>query len=588
MRPNDSNECIAVPAIGFRLLVFPVAFCLAGHVASAVLPFAHTQPAGPIRATSATLNGMAVANLLPTTAWFEWGTNTDYGTSTDPQNIGSGFHVVRVSAPIPDLTVGGVYHFRLVASNSTAVVLGFDSIFTTSMRVQNWGSYSFGSPVVPPGLTNLAGIACGHGHGLALRNDGTVAAWMVGFIYPNYGQTNVPPGLSNVIAVAGGYSHSMALKEDGTVVAWGKYASGTPADVPANLTNVIAIAGGDYHSVALKADGKLVSWGNPPSPEITNIPATVVDIVGIACGSSHTLALKADGTVFAWRDNTPPSYVTNMAAITTMASLNLGLKGDGTVVDWGATFSIDIPKPPNLTNIVGIATGTTYYEVLNASGIVQGWGRAQDVTNIPPGLSNVIAIASGDYHRVGLASVDLPPIALPRFVSGGVNTAFPISLTAFDPNGDLLSFRITSLPTNGVLYQYQPGGPGLPITLPGTLVTDASRVIFVPSPDTSGNPFDSFSFSAIDRELEGVSAPCTVAILPRPVIQAAGFTNGISAGFALSFVGVTNTRYTIWGSSGLGPWSFLGSATQVSPGQFSFTDYTFTNSPVRFYRLRSP
>ena len=34
-------------------------------------------------------------------------------------------------------------------------------------------------------------------------------------------QTEVPVGLSDVVSVAAGYGHSLALKRDGTVAAWG-------------------------------------------------------------------------------------------------------------------------------------------------------------------------------------------------------------------------------------------------------------------------------------------------------------------------------------------------------------------------------
>jgi hypothetical protein len=38
----------------------------------------------------------------------------------------------------------------------------------------------------------------------------------------------------------------------------------------------------------------------------------------------------------------------------------------------------------------------------------------------------------------------------------------------------------------------------------------------------------------------------------------------------------------------LSNWMALGGVTEVSPGQFQFTDTSATNSPRRFYRLRSP
>ena len=38
----------------------------------------------------------------------------------------------------------------------------------------------------------------------------------------------------------------------------------------------------------------------------------------------------------------------------------------------------------------------------------------------------------------------------------------------------------------------------------------------------------------------------------------------------------------------LSNWTTLSDATEVSPGQFQFTDPQATNSPGRFYRVRSP
>jgi alpha-tubulin suppressor-like RCC1 family protein len=55
-----------------------------------------------------------------------------------------------------------------------------------------------------------------------------------------------------VTAVAAGGNFSLALKSDGTVAAWGGTDAGeTPP--PANLTNVIAIDAGGNHGLAVVA-----------------------------------------------------------------------------------------------------------------------------------------------------------------------------------------------------------------------------------------------------------------------------------------------------------------------------------------------
>jgi hypothetical protein len=456
-------------------------------------PYAKTQVAAPIRATTATLNGMAVPRGQQTYAWFEWGTNTTYGNVTAAQYISNGTHVVRVTNLLTGLIEGGVYHFRIVASNSVGVTRGFDFMFTTAMKIQNWGYWLLGPPQIPPGLTNISGIAGGHRHSLAIRNDGSLVAWMQCFPFttPAVGQTSVPAGLSNVVSVAGGFSHCLAVTGAGTVVTWGAYADGTAPTVPSGLSNVIAVAGGDYHSVALKSDGTVVEW----SSKGETAPFNLVDVVAISCGSSHTLALKANGTVTVWGSDlgatAAPSSETSLVAVATMGYWNAALRTNGTTLEWGLPVSSDVAKPANISNVVAITTGYSSVQVLKSDGTVVGWGNANDVLAIPPQLSNVVAIAGGDYYMTGLGPGNLPPRAYNVSARGPTNTPISISLSAsspIDPNGDPVVFKITSLPIAGSLYQYTSNGPGDQIVAPGTFLTDTSRVIFMPAPGVYGSP----------------------------------------------------------------------------------------------------
>ena len=429
-------------------------------------PAAFTQPAGPVLFTNATLNGMVWPRGNPTFAWFEWGPDTRYGNATAPVSA-NGASVARVSGGIPDLAAGGVYHCRLVASNS---LYGFDQLFTTGMKVQNWGGYPYGRPVIPAGLTNLVGVAAGHGHCLALRNDGTVAAWIVGFSYPDHGQTNVPAGLSNVVAIAGGFSDSLAVKADGTVVAWGNY-------------------------------------------------------------------------------------------------------------------NADVPKPAFLTNVVVVASGFGYGEVVKADGTLAAWGKTIDATNVPPGLSNVVAFASGDDHCVGLAPVDLPPACFPGSRTGGTNQDLTLALPVYDPNGDELTVRSTSLPVRGSLFQYTDNGRGDPIIAAGTILTNPPRVIFAPDPATFGVGYAGIGFSAADGEYQSDPASYSISVMPPPIIQSAGISVTPRNALSLTFAGLSGGNYAVLRSSAFGTWTYLGKAIETTSGEFSFTDYAVTNSPVGFYRV---
>ena len=95
-------------------------------------------------------------------------------------------------------------------------------------------------------LNNVAALASGLQHCLALRSNGTVVAWGS----DHYGESTVPDGLTNVVAIAAAEHLSLALKRDGTVAAWGGNYFGQ-SSVPAGLSNVSAVAAAGWFSLAL-------------------------------------------------------------------------------------------------------------------------------------------------------------------------------------------------------------------------------------------------------------------------------------------------------------------------------------------------
>lgn len=93
-------------------------------------------------------------------------------------------------------------------------------------------------------------------------------------------------------------------------------------------------------------------------------------------GNGFALALKSDGRVSAWGDNTsgqtsPPAGLSNVVAVSAGWFHSVALKSDGKVVLWGAVgpgkggqYHI---LPPGLKNVIGIATADqgTYALVLD-------------------------------------------------------------------------------------------------------------------------------------------------------------------------------------------------------------------------------
>ena len=93
-----------------------------------------------------------------------------------------------------------------------------------------------------------------------------------------------------------------------------------------------------------------------------------------------------------------------------------------------------------------------------------------------------------------------------------------LQATDVDDDDATLGFRITTLPANGKLYQYDAGAKGAEITPAGTLLTDtAGRLFFEPDVDFDGS--DSFQYRANDGALDSVAA-ATVNITVEPVNDA--------------------------------------------------------------------
>ncbi|MEW6330692.1 MAG: DUF5050 domain-containing protein [Pseudomonadota bacterium] len=436
--------------------------------AATTQPTATTNAATAITSNSAMLNGSVNPNGIATGAFFQWGTTISYGNTTPSQVIGSGTSAVNFIANLTGLAPNTVYHFRVVATNgSGGTTFGNDQSFTTfplgsgipvntsiaggsefTLAIKNdgtvwtWGNNSSGqlgdgttsnrfTPVQVAGLTGVKAVAAGgdndpanQGHGIALKNDGTVWTWgrnVEGQLGDgSFSNRNAPvqvSGLTGVTSIAGGAEHTIALKGDGTVWTWGSNIYGqlgdgaeplmrinrsSPVQV-VGLTGVIAIASGAFHSIALKNDGTVWTWGENSQGMLgdgtttdSSTPVQVNGLTGvtaIAGGWIHTVALKNDGTVWTWGDNLQ------------------GELGDGTFTD-----SLIPVQVSGLTGVTAIAAGLKHTLALKSDGTVWAWGYNGDsalgdgtvvTRNIAVQtneLASITAIAAGTMHSIALKS----------------------------------------------------------------------------------------------------------------------------------------------------------------------------------------
>ena len=87
---------------------------------------------------------------------------------------------------------------------------------------------------------------------------------------------------------------------------------------------------------------------------------------------------------------------------------SLALKYDGTVVAWGDDSAGQTNVPAGLSNVVAIAAGGFHSLALKTDGSVVAWG--DDSASSPScrsGLSNVVAIAAGYLHSMALTPVSI-------------------------------------------------------------------------------------------------------------------------------------------------------------------------------------
>src|SRR6516162_8892698 len=114
---------------------------------------------------------------------------------------------------------------------------------------------------------------------------------------------------------------------------------------------------------------------------------------------SFVSSTRADTQVSAWgrsdygQTNVPPD-LSNVVAIASGAYHNLALLTNGTVQAWGADYAGQIDVPPGLSNVIAIAAGAAHNLALSADCTLTTWGwDAYNQTDIPAALSNVVAVA---------------------------------------------------------------------------------------------------------------------------------------------------------------------------------------------------
>jgi len=118
-----SPEGINLDVIGYDLVALPAP----PPVVNAVVT---TNGASKMTRSAATLNGTVNPNALTTTVYFQYGTRTNYGSTTANWTY-TGNTTQSVSVRIPRLRANTKYHFRLVEIHNGGTSYGSDMTFRT-------------------------------------------------------------------------------------------------------------------------------------------------------------------------------------------------------------------------------------------------------------------------------------------------------------------------------------------------------------------------------------------------------------------------------------------------------------------------
>jgi alpha-tubulin suppressor-like RCC1 family protein len=253
-------------------------------------------------------------------------------------------------------------------------------------------------------------LALGPEHSVVVRRKGTVdclahrgGTWVH--------VTMPPPELGReVAAVTAGSDRSTILNEDGSIVYWGNFESLDYFPPPQGPGAAVQLDTANGQSIARRADGTIFAFNCEDTLgwcSKVNATQDATDIVQVSCGPYHALALREDGTVRAW--GTPNSFTSaaqvppglnGVRQIEAGGTFSYAVRSDGSVVRWGYEPH---GYPSDFGLVSSLAAGWSHVVALRADGSVNCWGsNVEGQRNVPPGLSDVVAVEAGLVHTLAL------------------------------------------------------------------------------------------------------------------------------------------------------------------------------------------
>ncbi len=583
-------------------------------------PAAATLSSTNVTATAATLTGTANPNGEDTQVWFEYGTDTTYGSRTASQDIGSGMNGVTVSGTLAGLLPDTTYHFRLDATNGVGVALGNDLTLTT---------------LAAPAITGTAatGITASGGTLDDLVNPNGVDTT----IYYQYGTTTSYGSQTPLQDIGSGTSAALASGtlsglQPGTTYYYQLVttsAAGTFYGADQSLTTLAAPAiTGTAASEITMSGGTLDDLVNPNGVDTiiyyqygttTNYGSqTVSQDIG-----SGTGAALASGTLSGLQPNTTYHYelVTTSAAGTFYGpnqtfTTTLYTANGAVVTGTSVTFSASV----NPSGLAGPSTNKTNVLVSWQYGLTQGSYTAGSTTAIPIGTGTSTVPVSFTRAKSGLKAViyhyqivisttlgkiygpdqtfSMEPPTLAYSAPTATGTDATLSMTV-NPNelDTMVSIRygLTTAYTSGTIPLGDIGSGFTPVSVDPDLTglapetayyyqvvtTNALGTLYGPAQEFATQPVFGTAVELLTKQAAPGIAGATFSALGNPIIndfdQMAFQATLTGAGIS---TGVNNSG--IWADIGTNGLTLIAQTGTSAP------DYTGTSTVGTFAKLSDP
>lgn len=415
------------------------------------------------------------------TVW-AWGSDT-YGQLGDDATLANQSAPVQVSGlpAIADICAGSYHSLALTVAYGQVYTWGRDD----NGQLGNDSTLQNSPTPVYAGLTYMKGLAGGAYHSLAVDIfGGDVRAWggngsgQLG--NGNYTQQPTPvtvSGLTNILSVDCGWQHSVALTGSGTIKTWGAdsygqlgndatlSASNIPVDVPASspLTSMIDVGAGQNHSVAARTSGFTRTWGadysgqlgdggtntNQPTPVITSSPLTIKRVSAGGDFADFNLLLNQDGTVYSCG-----------------ADSNGQLGNDATLAN-----QLSLVQVAGLSNICAIAAGDYHGLALRVDGTLYAWG-SNGIGQLGLGTSGTnepVPVTVTTYTWKPTIAVSIPDAAASE--SGANPGTFSLTRSAVNAGAVTVAYALSGGALNGTDYATLSGTAVIPANVASVNVT---------------------------------------------------------------------------------------------------------------------